>query len=116
MLAGVGVLNGLVVMTAINQRIEAGLAVSRAIGDRSLKPFVTARPDVRSWTLGPNDRWLVLASDGVFDVLSNREVGELAASAQGAQAAAEVLVETALMRGSTDNVTALVVDLAKARK
>lgn len=38
-LAGVGVLNGLVVMTAINQRIEAGLAVDRAVIEGSLERF-----------------------------------------------------------------------------
>jgi cobalt-zinc-cadmium resistance protein CzcA len=38
-LAGVGVLNGLVVMTAIGQRIEAGLAVDRAVIEGSLERF-----------------------------------------------------------------------------
>ena len=38
-LAGVGVLNGLVVMTAINQRIEEGLAVAQAIVEGSLERF-----------------------------------------------------------------------------
>jgi heavy metal efflux system protein len=38
-LAGVGVLNGLVVMTAISQRIEAGWAVDRAVIEGSLERF-----------------------------------------------------------------------------
>ena len=38
-LAGVGVLNGLVVMTAINQRIEAGLSVAQSIVEGSLERF-----------------------------------------------------------------------------
>ncbi len=38
-LAGVGVLNGLVVMSAINQRIEAGDAVDRAVIEGSLERF-----------------------------------------------------------------------------
>jgi cobalt-zinc-cadmium resistance protein CzcA len=38
-LAGVGVLNGLVVMTAINQRIEAGLPVAQAIVEGSIERF-----------------------------------------------------------------------------
>jgi heavy metal efflux system protein len=38
-LAGVGVLNGLVVMTAINQRIEAGLPVDQAVKEGSLERF-----------------------------------------------------------------------------
>jgi cobalt-zinc-cadmium resistance protein CzcA len=38
-LAGVGVLNGLVVMTAINQRIDAGLPVDEAIAEGSMERF-----------------------------------------------------------------------------
>ena len=38
-LAGVGVLNGLVVMTAITQRIEEGLTVAQAIVEGSLERF-----------------------------------------------------------------------------
>ena len=38
-LAGVGVLNGLVVMSAVNQRIEAGLPVDRAVTEGALERF-----------------------------------------------------------------------------
>jgi protein phosphatase 1L len=109
--ARIRALGGAVVFHGV-WRVAGVLAVSRALGDRSLKPFVVARPDVRAWTLGPNDRFLVLATDGIFDVLGNREVGELVCAAAGAQAAADALVEQALFRGSTDNCTALIVDLS----
>jgi len=95
-------------------RVSGVLAVSRSLGDKSMKPYVTATPDIRSWTLGPSDRYLVLATDGVFDVLSNREIGTIANSTHGgAQELAEALVHTALARDSTDNITALVIDLTK---
>jgi serine/threonine protein phosphatase PrpC len=51
------------------------LAMSRAIGDLFLKPYVSATPDVREMPLGPSDEFLVLASDGVFDVFDNDQVG-----------------------------------------
>lgn len=94
-------------------RVGGILAVSRAIGDRMLKPWVTARPEVRAWTLGSNDRFLVLASDGIFDVLGNKDVAEIVTACASAQAAADALVEQALYHGSADNVTALVVDLTQ---
>lgn len=94
-------------------RVGGILAVSRAIGDRMLKPWVTARPEVRAWTLGSNDRFLVLASDGIFDVLGNKDVAEIVTACATAQAAADALVEQALYHGSADNVTALVVDLTQ---
>lgn len=88
---------------------------------------------MRRWTVVPGrDRFLVLATDGVWDVLSNGDVAAIvlafAAGAAGggaaqgdgsrggnsraAQAAANALVRYSLQRGSADNVTALVVDLA----
>ncbi|KAK4388767.1 putative protein phosphatase 2C 72 [Sesamum angolense] len=52
-----------------------GLAMSRAFGDFVLKNHgIIAIPDVSYHRLSPNDQFLVLASDGVWDVLSNDEV------------------------------------------
>ncbi|EEY65747.1 uncharacterized protein PITG_03271 [Phytophthora infestans T30-4] len=65
------------------QRIEkAGgfkstyLAVSRAFGDRSLKTptsLVSCEPEVKRVTVQDDDLFLVLACDGVWDVLSEQE-------------------------------------------
>ena len=48
-------------------RVEGVLAVSRAIGDRLLKPFVIATPEIQTWIRKEKtDRYLLLASDGVW--------------------------------------------------
>lgn len=47
------------------------LAMSRAIGDLFLKPYVSAEPDIRSVPLQSDDEFFVIASDGVFDVFDN---------------------------------------------
>ena len=56
-------------------REAPGLLVSRAIGD-DLATTVgcTAQPSVRRWRLHPEDEFLVIASDGVWDMLPNEEV------------------------------------------
>ena len=36
--------------------------------------MVTALPDIRKETLQPGDEFLVLACDGIWDVLTNQEV------------------------------------------
>ena len=94
-------------------RVEGVLAVSRAIGDKLLKAFVSSEPEVQTWARTSEDRYLILATDGVWDALTNHEAGAVVCS-QGddVQAAAELLVSTALRKGSTDNVTAVVIDLA----
>ncbi|XP_017091477.1 pyruvate dehydrogenase [acetyl-transferring]-phosphatase 1, mitochondrial [Drosophila bipectinata] len=40
-------------------------------------PYLTARPDVQQHQLGPNDKFLVIASDGLWDFLSPSEVVSL---------------------------------------
>lgn len=49
-------------------RVEGILAVSRAIGDRHLKPYVTPEPEVCEWALTDRDCFLVLATDGIWCV------------------------------------------------
>ncbi|KAJ1967535.1 hypothetical protein IWQ62_001800 [Dispira parvispora] len=86
-------------------RVLGVLAVTRAFGDASFKwhrhlvqsiypglfpdkkcpdpmrcispPYITARPDIKRWKLRPQDRFLVLASDGLFEGLTNELVAEL---------------------------------------
>ena len=53
------------------------LAVSRAIGDVALQPYVTCEPEILTHALEADDALLVLASDGVWDVLSNEDVARV---------------------------------------
>ena len=94
-------------------RVEGVLAVSRAIGDVSLQPFVTCVPEVVEKVISSEDEYLVIASDGVWDVLRNDDVARLVAQAAAYDFAttAKSLCAEALLMGSTDNVTAMVVDL-----
>ena len=59
-------------------RVMGVLAVSRAIGDRGLRPFVIAAPEVTIVGRRHDDELLLLASDGLWDVLSNAEAVTLA--------------------------------------
>lgn len=94
-------------------RVGGILAVSRAIGDRMLKPYVTAEPELRQWRVTPADLYLVMASDGLWDVMSNDEVATIVSSMPDPQFAAQQLVRESLARGSMDNVTCLVIDLQR---
>ena len=57
-------------------RVEGVLAVSRAIGERAFKEYVIARPDVLRYERTEKDAFLVLASDGLWDVMSNKQVAD----------------------------------------
>jgi protein phosphatase 1L len=92
-------------------RVNGVLATSRGFGDRELKKVVSAEPEIRHRTLMEGDDYLVLASDGIWDVLSNQIVAEIVARSGGCRAAASAVTEEALRRGSMDNVTAVVISL-----
>jgi len=94
-------------------RVEGVLAVSRAFGDRRLKKYVSAQPEIMTRRLMPSDRWLILASDGVWDAFSSQVACDIVNSANTSDEAANRLTMSAYKRGSTDNITSLVVDLAK---
>ena len=63
-------------------RINGNLNLSRALGDLKYKQdkqappsaqIITAEPDVRVHTLTADDEFLVLACDGVWDIMSNQQ-------------------------------------------
>ncbi|XP_021739060.1 probable protein phosphatase 2C 72 [Chenopodium quinoa] len=69
-----------------------GLAMSRAFGDFNMKSYgLIAIPEVSHHRLNSEDHFLVLASDGVWDVLSNEEVVSVVWSAENKEAATEAV-------------------------
>ncbi|KNA22675.1 hypothetical protein SOVF_032330 [Spinacia oleracea] len=59
-------------------RVFGVLAMSRSIGDRYLKPWIIPDPEVMVIPRSKDDDCLILASDGLWDVLTNEEVCEAA--------------------------------------
>ncbi|CAM6019924.1 unnamed protein product [Sphagnum balticum] len=105
---------GGVVMWAGTWRVGGILAVSRAFGDRLLKQYVVADPEIQEDTIEKGVDFLVLASDGLWDVVTNDDavkiVAEiLKAKEADAEKAANELTKVAYQRGSADNITCLIV-------
>lgn len=74
-----------------------GLAMSRAFGDFMLKNYgVISKPDVSYHHISQNDQFVVLATDGVWDVLSNDQVVSIVCAANNAASAAEAVVQASL--------------------
>lgn len=97
------------VMWAGTWRVGGVLAVSRAFGDRLLKRYVVAEPEIQEETIGATDDFLILASDGLWDVVKDQEAVNLAQMITDAEKAAKCLAEEAYRRGSADNITCVVV-------
>lgn len=66
---------GFVTMGSVS-RVNGQLAVSRSIGDTMFKRYgVTSDPEISGWrNISENDRFLVLASDGIFERMSPQDV------------------------------------------
>ena len=82
-----------------------------------LKQWVVSEPDVKIVARSDEDAFVVIASDGLWDVMSNDDVarvclkhGNVPWSSQ-AEAAARRLTEEAFNLGSQDNICSLVVDV-----
>ncbi|KAI7739732.1 hypothetical protein M8C21_000498 [Ambrosia artemisiifolia] len=120
-------------------RVLGVLAMSRAIGDSYLKPYVIPEPEVTVTERTGDDECLIIASDGLWDVVSNDVACRVArmclrsgevpspprsddspfnvargeSSDKACSDASILLTRLALARQSSDNVSVLVVDLRR---
>lgn len=97
-----------------------GLAMSRSLGDSvAASVGVTAEPEILECNLSPEDRFIVIGSDGVFEFLSSEDVVRIVApywKVQDIQGACDRLVKEAELRWKdeedvVDDITALVLFL-----
>ncbi|KAL1208075.1 putative protein phosphatase 2C 75 [Cardamine amara subsp. amara] len=130
------------VLVVDGARVEGILATSRAIGDRYLKPMVAWEPEVTIMSREPGDECLILASDGLWDVLSSQLACDVARFCLREEAtssldlnltaqeddnrgeqnpsrsalAATLLTRLALGRQSNDNISVIVIDLKNSSR
>jgi len=99
-------------------RVNGVLAVSRAFGNRGLRDVIRPDAEITQRSIGSGDDFLVMASDGLWDVLTNAVVSATCykLADQSSQTIADELVNTAINRGSMDNVTCIVVKLGPYTK
>lgn len=90
-------------------RVNGQLAVSRAFGDKNLKTHLRSDPDVTSADINPDIELLILASDGLWKVMSNQEAVDIAKKIKDPQKAAKQLAAEALERDSKDDISCVVV-------
>ncbi|KAJ2469173.1 phosphatase 2C [Coemansia sp. RSA 2337] len=85
------------------------LAVTRALGDSSLKQFVIGNPYTTETILDDADDVLILACDGLWDVCSDQEAVDLVRSMDSHPThTSQMLLEYALSNESMDNITTMV--------
>uniref|UniRef100_A0A3Q2Y842 Protein phosphatase 1B n=1 Tax=Hippocampus comes TaxID=109280 RepID=A0A3Q2Y842_HIPCM len=112
------------------QRVNGSLAVSRALGDYDYKcvdgkgpteQLVSPEPEVCVLErAAEGDEFVVLACDGIWDVMSNEELCEFVRSrllvCEDLEKVCNAVVDTCLHKGSRDNMSVVLVCLPGAPK
>ncbi len=109
--------------TVAMRRVNGDLAVSRALGDFTYKQSKNLKPEAQQVSAEPefivqerkeNDQYLVLACDGIWDVMTNQDVASFTCekTIEGIDnlgILAEHLIDEGLIRNSRDNMSAIIV-------
>ncbi|RKF59953.1 Protein phosphatase 2C-like protein 1 [Erysiphe neolycopersici] len=99
----------------LNNRVNGVLAVTRALGDNYMKDLVTGHPYTTETIIEPDtDEFIILACDGLWDVCSDQEAVNLVREIDDPTSAAKKLVDYALSRFSTDNLSCMIVRFNKS--
>jgi len=104
-------------------RVNGILGVSRAFGDFELEPYITCQPDIYEFEYTSDDSdddFLIIACDGVWDVMSSEEATRIALpfiKDHKLEAASRRIRDVAFARTSLDNISVMVIKpLSQAEK
>lgn len=96
-------------------RVESYLAVSRALGDYSLdKHLIPPSPDIIQYPKQSNVSFVVLACDGVWDVMSNEDVAQFIRNKLTQTSLTDIvqqLLDHCLQLQSMDNISLYIIKL-----
>ena len=91
------------------------LSVSRAFGDLEANPEVSHVPDTYSRRISPRDQFILMACDGLWDVMTNLQVCNFVLDVLkikvNVKDIASHLADYAIKKGSTDNISIIIIFL-----
>lgn len=88
------------------------LSLSRAFGDGDNAPYISQTPDVYYNKITQHTKYIVMACDGLWDVIENKELFELLEGykSNNSKNLAVNLANEALKKGSYDNVSIIIIE------
>ncbi|KAI0630188.1 protein serine/threonine phosphatase 2C [Trametes polyzona] len=92
-------------------RVDGVLIPTRVLGDPEMNHYVTSNPYTSEVQLDDKAEFLILACDGLWDVIEDQEAVDLVRGVCDAMEAAQRLLNESKRRKTSDNVTVLVVRL-----
>ncbi|KAK8886053.1 hypothetical protein M9Y10_041513 [Tritrichomonas musculus] len=95
-------------------RLQGSLEISRTLGDGEFKKFINTEP-FTSINQRIDGAKVILACDGVWDVLNDELVSKIALKHKDPNDAALDIADQAISNHTTDNVSCIVIDLTHIR-
>ncbi|KAG5360901.1 Protein phosphatase 2C-like protein 1 [Yarrowia sp. B02] len=92
-----------------HKKVDGLHRVTRSLGDKSFKRYISSQPFVSDTVLGAADEFIILASNGLWDVVDDQTCVDLIRHIDDCKVASDTLVSYALKHGAADNVTVVVV-------
>jgi len=93
----------------LKNRVSGQLVVTRALGDLELKKEgVSNMPDVKIVNLDDKEKFLIVASDGLWDIVEDQAAVDLIKHLKSSEEMSSTLVKYAINNGSRDNVSVLI--------
>ena len=91
-------------------KVFGSLSVTRTIGDFDFKNAgVVAMPSISRENICDKSKFVILASDGLWDVITKDDAFEMSKGIDNAKRFCEMLVNDAIEKGSGDNVSCIVI-------
>ncbi|KAI5954527.1 MgPP2CL-1 [Candida jiufengensis] len=97
----------------LKNRVNGVLAVTRSLGDTYMKDLVLGKPFTTSTEINENDEFMIIACDGVWDVLSDLKACKFASDCfkkgLNTSETSKKLCQLAIDNSTMDNVTVMIV-------
>jgi serine/threonine protein phosphatase PrpC len=91
----------------MKERLDGILAICRAFGDDGV-PEISHEPEIQTIKLQKNAKFLIVACDGVFDVIGDDLLGQLTKEKEDSRELASSIRNCALGYFSLDNISVIV--------
>ena len=96
----------------IDGRVNGQLMLTRAFGDWELKQYgVSSEPHVTKVEINNDDLFVVMASDGVWDVMEDSEVYKMSLLATNSKELCNNIMKNTIEKRSMDNISCFVIQL-----
>ena len=86
--------------------------LTRAFGDSGLKKYgVICIPHVYKVDIDIDDKYIIIASDGVWDIIEENEIYNYSLISKNFKDFCDIIVKKSIEKGSMDNISCFVIKL-----